>query len=109
MANPIDATATQHQSTDQNPDNMLMWTVAWVGGWDQPSFQSFTTIEAAQEVFEATKVHADDPADRVLLLGHFARHDGGVGVQVHIDFSPLGQAEDGEDEDGDEASEGNEV
>lgn len=61
-----------------------LWTVAWTGGYEDPSFQSFTDQQAANEQFEVWKREARDHSDRVTLIENVIASDGIV-TSVKID------------------------
>jgi hypothetical protein len=66
----------------------VVYLVAWTGGWDDPSFASFTDETKAIAEFEAWVKSARDRTDRITLVEQVINAEGVVINTKVRDHSP---------------------
>ena len=90
-------TATQ-QAAPAPQQSLTLYMVAWTGGLEEPSFQSFATREAAEETLQSWSAESGATGDRVSLIEQSVAADGTITTVIADEFSADTGEDEGEDE-----------
>lgn len=72
-----------------------LYLIAWTGGFDDDSFQSFTDPDAAEETYNAWVKQAENSSDRISMIEQVIHADGTVINTRVAHYSPAwGDADD---------------